>query len=93
MEQEELDMFKVKKCGPVSKRNANDRSADIDADEIQGREDEGDDTVFIDNLPKDEFTLRKTIEEVNYHIRDLEKQFFVEEDSEEEAELKQNVKK
>jgi len=49
--------------------------------------------VFIDNLPKDEFNIRKMIKEVNYCIRDLEKQFFEEEDSEAELELKMNTKK
>lgn len=33
------------------------------------------------------------IKEVNQHIRLLEKQFFIEEDSEEELELKQNLNK
>lgn len=33
------------------------------------------------------------IHEVNYHIRDLEKKFFEEEDSEAEHEMKKNLKK
>jgi len=77
--------------GKVGKRNANDRAADTNADDLEEREDEADDTVFIDNLPKDEQSLRMMIKEVNYHIRDLEKKFFEEEDSEVELELKHNL--
>lgn len=74
----------------MGKRNALDKSGDINAGDLQTKEDEADDTVFIDNLPKDEASLRQMIKDVNYHIRDLEKQFFEEEDSDAEAELKQN---
>lgn len=48
------------------------------------------DTVFIDNLPKDDWALKLMIKDVNWHIRDLEKKFFEEEDSEVEEDLKQN---
>jgi hypothetical protein len=72
----------------VGKKNAIDRSGDTNAGDLEEREDEADDTVFIDNLPKDESSLRQMIKDVNYHIRDLEKQFFEEEDSDVEAELK-----
>ena len=41
-----------------------------------------DDTVFIDNLPKEETQIRVMLKEVNKHIRDLERKFFEEEDSE-----------
>lgn len=74
----------------MGKRNALDKSGDTNAGDLQTKEDEADDTVFIDNLPKDEASLRQMIKDVNYHIRDLEKQFFEEEDSDAEAELKQN---
>ena len=50
----------------------------------------GEDTVFIDNLPKDDWALKLMIKDVNWHIRDLEKKFFEEEDSEVEEDLKQN---
>ena len=46
-------------------------------------------TVFIDNLPNDEFEIRNMLKEVRKHIKQLEKQFFEEEDSEREEELKQ----
>ena len=46
-------------------------------------------TVFIDNLPSDEFEIRRMLKEVKKHIKILEKQFFEEEDSEKEDELKQ----
>lgn len=58
---------------------------------MEEREDEADDTVFIDNLPKEIEPLKQMIEDVNFHIRDLERQFFEEEDSEAEMELKQNL--
>ena len=48
----------------------------------------GDETVFIDNLPNDEFDIRRMLKEVKKHIKQLEKQFFEEEDSEKEDELK-----
>jgi hypothetical protein len=48
-----------------------------------------DETVFIDNLPNDEFEIRRMLKEVKKHIKALEKQFFEEEDSEKEDELKQ----
>jgi hypothetical protein len=57
----------------VGKKNAIDRSGDTNAYDLQEREDEADDTVFIDNLPKDEASLRQMIKEVNFHIRDLER--------------------
>lgn len=76
--------------GPVTKRNAIDRTADTNADVIQGRDDEADDTVFIDKLPKDEKALKDMIKEVNIHIRELERQFFEEEDSEVENQMKGN---
>lgn len=72
----------------VGKKNAIDRSGDTNAADLEEREDEADDTVFIDNLPKDESSLRQMVKDVNFHIRDLEKQFFEEEDSDVEAELK-----
>ena len=77
----------------VGKKNALDKSADTNAGDLQEREDEADDTVFIDNLPKDEASLRQMIKDVNFHIRDLEKQFCEEEDSDVEAELKQDLTK
>jgi uncharacterized membrane protein (DUF106 family) len=49
----------------------------------------GDETVFIDNLPNDDFEIRRMLKEVKKHIKALEKQFFEEEDSEKEEELKQ----
>ena len=94
MDAEEFELgarVSKKKVGRVGKRNANDKTADTNADELEEREDEADDTVFIDNLPKEIEPLRSMIEDVNFHIRDLERQFFEEEDSEVEMELKQNL--
>ena len=93
MEEEEFTLGRnsKKKVKNIGKRNAQDRAADTNADDLEEREDEADDTVFIDNLPKDEQSLRMMIKEVNFHIRDLEKAFFEEEDSEVEQELKRNL--
>lgn len=44
--------------------------------------------MFIDNLPNDEFEIRRMLKEVKKHIKQLEKSFFEEEDSEKEEELK-----
>jgi len=91
MEEEDLIFMDEKiaqKAKNVGKKNANDRSGDTNADELEQQEDEADDTVFIDNLPKDEASLRCMIKDVNYHIRELERQFFEEEDSDEERDLK-----
>ena len=57
----------------VGKKNAIDKSGDTNAQDLEEREDEADDTVFIDNLPKDESSLRQMIKDVNFHIRDLER--------------------
>ena len=97
MEEEDLlkdsDPNFILKSKAMRKKNAQDRALDTNAEDLEEREDEADDTVFIDNLPKDEASLKNMISEVNFHIRDLEKQFFEEEDSEEEKMLKQNLKK
>lgn len=74
----------------------------FDVERDSGEEDEEDDededgtqqeaanteTVFIDNLPNDEFDIRRMLKEVKKHIKALERQFFEEEDSEKEDELK-----
>lgn len=52
------------------------------------KEVEDEETVFIDNLPNDEFEIRRMLKEVKKHIKTLEKCFFEEEDSEKEEELK-----
>lgn len=54
---------------------------------------EADDNVFIDNLPKDENSIRILLKDVNKHIRELEKKFFEEEDSQGEEELKLNFER
>jgi len=57
MEQEELEMIKDTAKGKVcavGKRNAIDRTADTNVYEMKGRDDDADNTVFIDKLPKDE---------------------------------------
>lgn len=77
----------------ISKKNATDRAGEIDTDNLNTRQDEADDTVFIDNLPKDEHGLHTMIKQVNFNIRELERQFFEEEDSDVENELKDGLTK
>lgn len=50
---------------------------------------EEEETVYIDNLPNEENEIKRLLKEVSKHIKKLEKQFFEEEDSEREEELKQ----
>lgn len=91
MDEEEFvlnDSSNYKKGKAIRRKAAIDRCEDTNANDLEEQEDEADDTVFIDNLPKDEHSLKQMIKEVNYHIRDLEKQFFEEEDSEAEEELR-----
>jgi mRNA (2'-O-methyladenosine-N6-)-methyltransferase len=54
-------------------------------------EEDLDDTVFIDNLPKEETQIRVMLKEVNKHIRDLERKFFEEEDSEQDELQRQEL--
>ena len=53
-----MDEKTMAKGKNVGKRNATDRSGDTNAGDLEEREDEADDTVFIDNLPKDEASLK-----------------------------------
>ena len=71
-----------KKNQAKNKHSALDKMGQTDADKLQSRDDDADDTVFIDNLPKDERSLREMIKCVNMNIRELERKFFEEEDSE-----------
>jgi len=70
--------------------NEEDEEDEENADEdgVKGGE-KGEETVFIDNLPNDEYEIRTMLKEVKKHIKQLERQFFEEEDSEKEEELKQ----
>jgi len=92
MEEEDLQFEPETKKGPLNKKSALDKADDIELEDMNPNG-EADDTVFIDNLPKDADSLRHMIKEVNKHIRDLERQFFEEEDSEIENDLKNNLKR
>ena len=46
---------------------------------------------MIDNLPKDEQSIYILLKEVNKHIRDLERKFFEEEDSDKERDLQSHL--
>lgn len=72
------------KGGGGGRRNIG-QAADLGEDE--GGEDAN--TVFIDNLPSDEFGMRKMIVEAKRLVRELEIRFFEEEDSDMEDQLKQ----
>ena len=45
----------------------------------------------MDNLPKDEQSIYVLLKEVNKHIRDLERKFFEEEDSDTERDLQRHL--
>lgn len=78
----------------VTKRRQGNASAkkgvtDIEtADKVTKKQEEIEEAVFIDNLPKDSVSLRNMIKRVNVNIRELEQQFFEEEDSDVENDLK-----
>eukprot|EP00347_Sterkiella_histriomuscorum_P014782 403359546 len=76
---------KLKAKKQVLDKKKNKTEGDIDKEDAVEEEE----TVFIDNLPNDEFEIRRMLKEVKKHIKSLEKQFFEEEDSEKEEELKQ----
>jgi hypothetical protein len=59
-----------------------DQSSDSSSDNSEVFFDKSE-NVFIDNLPKDKKSIIQMLKEINKHIRDLEKKFFEEEDSEE----------
>jgi len=81
---------KKKKSHAVGVEEAKEEGAD---DQSAASENEGDENVFIDNLPKDENSIRILLKDVNKHIRELEKKFFEEEDSQGEEELKLNFER
>jgi hypothetical protein len=58
------------------------RSADLGEEVDEGN------TIFIDNLPNDEFGMRKMIAEAKRLVVEYERQFFEEEDSDREERLK-----
>lgn len=76
----------------ISKKSALDRAGDVDTENLNTKEDEADDTVFIDNLPKDEASLITLIKNIDLNIRVLEQKFFDEENSDVEEELKDGLK-
>jgi hypothetical protein len=97
LDEEDLNDFDEEEIGPLAtptvkkeKKKASIKSEDgaLMKTEV---ENEADDTVFIDNLPKDERSIRIMLKDVNRHIRDLERKFFEEEDSEAEEELKHDL--
>jgi hypothetical protein len=58
------------------------RSADLGEEADEGN------TIFIDNLPNDEFGMRKMIAEAKRLMVEYERRFFEEEDSDREERLK-----
>jgi hypothetical protein len=76
----------AKKSKPRKLKTEKDAQPDSDPDEKL------DETVFIDNLPKEETAIRVMLKDVNKNIRILEKNFFEEEDSEEEEKFINKLK-
>lgn len=91
---DELENESISLGGPGSKRKEKEqrkkqKKGRNKAEEADlGEDGDEEDTVFIDNLPHDEFEIKRMLREVKKHIKSLEKQFFEEEDSEKEEELK-----
>lgn len=91
MEQEELSDLeenagakrKAKsKAKKDTQKHRTDAKANLDPDEVEG--DQNGDTIYIDNLPNDAQQIKAMLREVKKHIIDLEKQFFIEENSEDD---------
>lgn len=96
LDEDDLNDFDEEDLGPLTttvkkeKKKVN-MKAEEGATVKNEADNEVDDTVFIDNLPKDERSIRIMLKDVNRHIRDLERKFFEEEDSEAEEELKHDL--
>ncbi|CDW81830.1 mt-a70 family protein [Stylonychia lemnae] len=83
LENESLSADKnARKLNKSKKTRNNAQDADL------GDENEDPDTIFIDNLPSDEFEIRRQLQDVKRYIKQFEIRFFEEEDSEKEEELK-----
>ena len=65
MEEEDMLMEDNTKKGSINKKSAMDKANELDFTEMDPARDEADDTVFIDNLPKDTVNLKCMIREVN----------------------------
>jgi len=65
MEEEDMLMTDNTKKITINKKSAMDKANDLDFTEMDPNKDEADDTVFIDNLPKDTVNLKNMIREVN----------------------------
>lgn len=71
-----------KKAHFKNKHKRNIRCAELGEEDSEMRN-HGEDanTIFIDNLPSDEFRIRKMLGEAKNLVKELEQQFFQEEDS------------
>jgi len=86
MENESLSFEKMNKNVYVARKRGRNRVQEAD---LGAEEDEDQNTIFIDSLPNDEFGIRTMLAEVNRFIALSERQFFIEEDSDKEEDLKQ----
>lgn len=68
---------------------AEKKSRKIKREEDDQQDFDNEQHVYIDNLPNHEHEIQSMLRQVKKHIKALEKQFFEEEDSEKEEELKQ----
>ena len=76
-----------KKSGKESTKGWTRRhKTDVDDAQLEG--DEQEETVFIDNLPNDEISIKAMLGQVAKHIAQLERRFFEEENSDVEEEEK-----
>jgi hypothetical protein len=74
-EVEDDENFLITKTTPAKKTRTRKVKTEDQENKVESAEEEGedDDNVFIDNLPKDENSIRVLLKEVNRHIRELEK--------------------
>lgn len=79
------------KAAEKAKMQQNSRRHRTEVDEANLSGDEQEETVFIDNLPNDEIGLKKMLKDVKKNIIELEKQFFIDEDSESEDVIKKEI--
>ena len=71
-EEDDVDFVQTTKSRSKSRKKKEGVKTEDGAEESQS-DGEGDDNVFIDNLPKDEQSIRILLKEVNRHIRELER--------------------
>lgn len=86
--QQKEEWKKLKKLRKVEKMKEDLENQDED-DNFELDQQGNTNTVFVDNLPNKIEDINSMLRDVKKHIKELEKQFFLEEDSEQEEKLKE----